>query len=160
MIIKKDSEHEISIYSGGIPIRGIRFADPKDIDISITNAMSSIQFLQKYGLGVFRDDIPTLVELINNRPKQNGDRRNINLADGIDSTEELGLLESIAKLAGITVPEGTAPTEKLATLKNEFHTIAQQSGGLTTLLRAKGYVQTNSNSINTFHLQADIKNLG
>lgn len=149
VIIKKDSDNEISIYSGGIPIREIRVSENGNIKDSIQNAMSSIQFLRKYGLGIFRDDIPTIVELINNRPLKN----NISLSDGIDPEEELTLLESIAKLAEIEIPEGKSPAEKLSTLKDRFHAIAEQNGKLTSMLRAKGYIQAGSNSVNRFALK-------
>lgn len=102
--IKKNSENVISIYSEGIPIENINISDPKNAIKDIKKAMNSIQFLQKYGLGVFRDDIPTIVELINNRALRKGGTK-INLSDDIGPDEELALLESIAKLANLEIME-------------------------------------------------------
>lgn len=89
VIIKKDSNNEISIYSGGIPIREIKVSNPENIKDDIKEAINSIQFLQKYGLNVFRDDIPTIVELINNRPRKDNNNKEIDLSNGIDPQEEL-----------------------------------------------------------------------
>ncbi|MDD5376905.1 MAG: hypothetical protein PHH16_02185 [Candidatus Gracilibacteria bacterium] len=156
VFIKKNTDSTVSIYSNGIPIENINISDPKDVIKDIKKAMDSIQFLQKYGLGVFRDDIPTIVELINNRPLRGG-KTKIDLSDDIDPEEELILLESIAKLADIKIPEGS-PTDRLSALKTDFHTLGQQNGRLTSLLRTKGYVQTGSNSINKLALEEGVKN--
>lgn len=156
VIIKKDSADEVSLFSGGIPIRQISVSDPKHMNEHIEKAMDSVQFLKDYGLDALSISIPNIVDIINQKQSVNAGRT-IDLTDGIDTEEQYVLMNTLAKLANIEVPEG-APATRLDMLKNNFR-ILSQGDEIIARLRKAGYINEGSNAVNVFVVREGVKNL-
>lgn len=154
--IKKDSADEVSLFSGGIPIRQIQVSDQKHMNERIEKAMDSVQFLKDYGLDALNLSIPNIVDIINNRPGR-GSGTMIDLSDGLDTQEQHALMDTLARLANIEVPEGT-PIERLDALKNRFRTVSQGEG-IISRLRKAGYIKEGSNVVDVFAVREGMKNL-
>ncbi len=67
--IKKDSNDEVSIFSSGVPIRGIKITDIKNPQEDINKAMDSVQFIRSCGLSIFGNSLPKMIDIINNKQK-------------------------------------------------------------------------------------------
>lgn len=156
VIIKKDSADEVSLFSGGIPIREIRVSDQKHMNEHIEKAMDSVQFLKDFGLDALSISIPNIVDIINNRSAR-GSGTKIDLSDGVSFKEQYILLDMLAKLANIEVPEGT-PATRLDILKNNFR-IVSQGDGIISRLRKAGYIKEGSNAVDVFAVREGVKNM-
>lgn len=156
VFIKKDSADEVSIFSGGIPIRQIQVSDQKHMNEHIEKAMDSVQFLKEYGLDAIGINIPNLVDLINERPSINNGRI-LNLSDGVNTEEQRILMQTLARLADMEIPTGS-PAEVLDRLKNDFHTLSQ-GDGLISRLRKAGYIETDSNALDMFAVKEGMEKM-
>lgn len=151
--IKKDSENEISIFSDGVPIRGIKVTDKKNPQEDIQKAMNSVRFIKDCGLSIFGTNLPKIIEIINNKQKWKGERK-INLADGLDAggEEEKILLRYIAKMIDIDA------ALSIENLKKQFNEISNTSGLLSRFQKKPGYVT--NNSLNMTTILGDLEKTG
>lgn len=142
--IKKDSKNEISIFAGGVPIRGIKITNETDPKADITKAMDSVQFIKDCGLDIFGTSLPKMIDIINNKQKGKWERK-IDLADGLNpgGEEERILLQYIAKMVDI---DAALPIENL---RREFSEMRNGHGLLPRLQKKPGYVTANSLNMTT-----------
>jgi hypothetical protein len=69
VFIHRNSDNTMSIYSpsGKMSIDGIRIINQEKPFEDIEKAMDSIQFLKESGLDIFRNDLPKIIDAVNNR---------------------------------------------------------------------------------------------
>ncbi len=151
VVIKKDTDNTISLFSDGVGIRSFKITDPKNPQASIDRAMDSVQFLKDAGLGVFGASLPSIISAINNRPSRwSGEL--IDLTQGITQSAGFILLESLGKVLWHEPINWTRDATALKQLQTRFRTT---DGWVLGRLQKAGLAR--SNDINIPKIEKAIK---
>lgn len=104
----------------------------------IKKAMDSIQFFKESGLDIFRNNLPKIIDAVNNRASR-GAWNSIDITDGISTEEGFILLETIGKITNETLEIKTRDDHQLSALKRHF---SLDGGGFLSKLQNTWYAKS------------------